>query len=844
MTIKTSIIVAATVTAGAAMVSAFNISEYRKAPDTQLNMPVVPDSAQKENKFAADRLLSARAALDFRQFSQDWTTVQTDSAGRLQLVRASGSPRLTTFITSVRPQRYVKGKFRLNSNVMTDVLVDGKSVIKKTTSDSLPADSEASFEMNPESDHLVQLNMVALPDDKTSPDFSLEFIPDEKYDDVVISASASPKRRFSVRTASDGPRSRYVNISPDGKYMLVSYNHVYDADNNSSYTELRETATGKLITSDMPSAAAWMPKGASVFYSLKRNGKYDLYKMDIPSMKSELLAPALPDNSFSFTPDGDYIIYYEEIKGATDDGPLKRVEGPDDRIPGNRDRYYLVRYDLKQRVADYLTFAGATTSICDFSRDGKKLLYLSSVNIPSEFPFYFSDLIEMDLKTLRTDTLVRHDGAINNAVYSPDGSKLFVTGGPSAFGDLGKNAGEHKIANDFDVQGYLFDIAARKATPLTKDFDPSIESGSIVWNPKNNTIYFRAAKGFFTPIYSLDPKNGKFTKLATNVDTATSFTIGDEEDKWMGYVGQSFTNVGTAFLLNLKTGDSKVINDPMKPYLEDIAMGDMRSWLFTASDGTKIDGMVCLPPDFDPMKKYPLIVYYYGGTTPSTSTMHHPYTPQLFASRDYVVYVVNPSGTIGYGQEFSARHVNAWGKRTADDIIEGVKEFCRQHPFVNDKKIGCLGASYGGFMTQYLQTQTDIFAAAVSHAGISNVTSYWGEGFWGYSYNAVAAAESYPWSDPELFTKQGSLFNADKIHTPLLLLHGTEDTNVPIGESIQLFNALRVLGRDVEFITVDGQNHIITDYNKRQIWQNTIMAWFAKYLQDDPRWWNSMYGDK
>lgn len=85
-------------------------------------------------------------------------------------------------------------------------------------------------------------------------------------------------------------------------------------------------------------------------------------------------------------------------------------------------------------------------------------------------------------------------------------------------------------------------------------------------------------------------------------------------------------------------------------------------------------------------------------------------------------------------------------------------------------------------MTMYLQTKTDMFAAAASHAGISNVTSYWGEGYWGYSYNSVAAADSYPWNNPDLFTKHGALFNADKINTPLLLLHGTVDTNVPIGE--------------------------------------------------------------
>ena len=146
-------------------------------------------------------------------------------------------------------------------------------------------------------------------------------------------------------------------------------------------------------------------------------------------------------------------------------------------------------------------------------------------------------------------------------------------------------------------------------------------------------------------------------------------------------------------------------------------------------------------------------------------------------------------------------------------------------------------------MTQYLLTQTDIFAAAMSHAGISNVTSYWGEGYWGYSYNSVAAAESYPWTDPELFTKQGSLFNADKIHTPLLLIHGTADTNVPIGESIQLFNALSILGRQVEFISVDGGDHTSGSfsYDKRLLWHRTVMAWFDRWLKDNPRMWEDMY---
>lgn len=173
-----------------------------------------------------------------------------------------------------------------------------------------------------------------------------------------------------------------------------------------------------------------------------------------------------------------------------------------------------------------------------------------------------------------------------------------------------------------------------------------------------------------------------------------------------------------------------------------------------------------------------------------------------------------------------------------------MKLFTSENPWVDSKKIGCIGASYGGFMTQYLRIKTDIFAAAISHAGISDHTSYWGEGYWGYSYSEVSMANSYPWSHPDLYVKQSPLYNADKINTPLLFLHGDGDTNVPFGESIQMYTALKLLGRETAFVAVRGANHQVTEFNKRQQWQETIFAWFAKYLQDDPSWWEELYPKK
>jgi dipeptidyl aminopeptidase/acylaminoacyl peptidase len=147
-------------------------------------------------------------------------------------------------------------------------------------------------------------------------------------------------------------------------------------------------------------------------------------------------------------------------------------------------------------------------------------------------------------------------------------------------------------------------------------------------------------------------------------------------------------------------------------------------------------------------------------------------------------------------------------------------------------------------MTQWMLTKTDIYAAGISHAGISDHTSYWGEGYWGYNYSEISMANSYPWNRKDLYVDRSPLFHADKIHTPLLFTHGTADTNVPPGESIQMFTALKLLGCPTAFVMVEGENHGIMDYHKRQKWINTMTAWFNRYLKKDDSWWNAMYSKK
>ena len=820
------------------------ITAYNARPAIYVKMPLQGDSINfTGEKYTVSNLLKTDIKLDFTPSNSQ--RLVADTAGYVTMAKADGDNVFYLLSTRLRAERFMKGTLNILSPARLEVFINGESKqVKESCEDSLSQAQPVSINlrMEPEVNYEVVIKLLSTPDDKMEPILKCEFVKDKEYADILCHIAPDLKRHLSLHNTNFLDRVVSVSLSPDGKYLKTRYWDNYDLERSRTHTEITEVKTGHTILPNAPENMNWMPRGHKLYYTATGREGNDLIAFDPATSQEEVLWRDIPTGSFTWSPNGDYLIYTQEDEGEKVNGPIKRLLHPDDRIPGSRDRNYLVKYDLVTGLSQRLTYGSHSAYLNDISPDGKKLLCSTSKSNITKYPFSLSSIYEIDLATLKADTLVAWDAYVNSASYSPDGKKLLVLGSPSAFGGIGKNCGDLPIPNDFDIQAFIMDVATKEVTPITRDFNPSIISAQ--WNRKDGCIYFNTTDKDCQHIYRYTPEKATFEMLQLEEDVISSFSVADDSPNTLAYIGGGNYSAGAAYLYDAKKKASTLIANPMKPTLDGIELGHMEEWNFTASDGTTIEGMMCLPPSFDPNKKYPLIVYYYGGTTPTTRGITSPYCAQLFASRNYVVYVINPSGAIGYGQEFSARHVNAWGKWTANEIIEGTKKFCEAHPFVNPKRIGCIGASYGGFMTMYLQTKTDLFAAAVSHAGISNVTSYWGEGYWGYSYNAIAAAGSYPWSNPDLFTKHGALFNADKINTPILLLHGTVDTNVPTGESIQLYNALKILGKPVEFITVDGENHFISDYAKRELWHNSIMAWFARWLQDSPEWWNDLYPER
>ena len=791
------------------------VSEFRYAGPFPVKTPFIVDSVNVKSKtFDFASLLETPLSADALKDSGIYT------ASDLPAAAATDAIHLIEF--AFQNSGYTTASIKVEGVKDYKINVDGK-------------DGGANLKLQPFT-HKVRVRYFTPSGEASAPTISID-TPDASK----IKLRTDGKHLYSNQDVLLGTRLGGVSLSSDGKYMLVNYTTTMEGGRTSSTTKLVETESGRVLF-ETQDRLTWMPVTPKYYKTRRLAETTQLIAVDPATGEEEVLVDDLPQGNFRMSPTEDFLLYNFMEDGPKERADIYQILTPDDRQPGWRTRSYSSKYDIATGVMQRLSYGYHNARVMDISPDGKYGLMTVSEDILTQRPTSVGTLYLLDLETLEAKVLVEKDGFMGGAQFSPDGKQILLQGSPEAFGGIGMNVKKGQTPSMEDMQLYIMDLASGKITPQTKNFDPNV--GRANWSKADGQIYFTAENRDYISFYVLNPKNGRITQIDTKEDLVNGFALAASSPV-IAYYGQGASNSDRLYTYDTKTKATVLKDDLSAVILKDVDLGECREWNFKNSKGETVYGRFYLPPDFDPSKKYPMIVNYYGGCSPTSRNFESRYPQHAYAALGYVVYVVaGPSGATGFGQEWSARHVNTAGDGPAQDIIEGVKQFCKEHPYVNEKKVGCIGASYGGFMSEYLPTVTDIFACSVSHAGISGHSSYWGIGYWGYSYSEVSMANSYPWSDRELYVDQSPLYRADKINTPILLIHGDADTNVPFTESIQLFTALKLLGKEVAFVAVKDQNHHILDYQKRLEWQETIWAWFAKWLQDDPSWWDAVYSPK
>jgi len=784
--------------------------------------------------------------------SAQWKKVNAGKRG-IKFLQNTVTPSTAYLGVYVEVNRWTTAKITVVSPQLFQVYVDGNTATQKTGAEKCeegepsPRGKSASADLILETGkHLIMVKSIF--DPTSGSDWTVEaaLSYNEGYASPPPVCTLSPEETMTITHLLDGPKVTGASISADGIFAaLIKRQTLSPGDRSESWLEICQLPEGRLLHTFRGgmsiSSVNWAPFGKVFSYTSRNNSGSTIWIVNLEAGTSFPILKNIEDlGSHVWSPDGIFIVYSVTEKGKPDRKGVKRFQNMADRQPGWRDRSYLYKLTVPGGLRQRLTAGELATYLHSISPDGKNLLFTRSVVDHSERPYSKTELYTLDLATLEAK-MFWEGKWFGSAQWSPNGKKLLVLGGPSVFGEIGQNVPKDTIPNEYDRQAYLLDLQTGRARAISRNFDPSINQA--FWTQADDAIYFTATDRSYRQLYRYDLQKGSYSHVNCGAEVIHQIDIADKRP-FAVYIGSSAASPPKAFFLDLEKKKCSILHDPGEVDFAEVQFGEVKPWRFKNTRGRWIEGRVYYPPGFKKSQKYPCIVYYYGGTSPVTRDFGGRYPKNLYAANGYVVYVLQPSGATGFGQEFSALHVNDWGLVVADEIIDGVRQFLDAHDFVDPKRVGCMGASYGGFMTMLILTRTNLFSAAISHAGISSISSYWGEGYWGYAYSAYATANSFPWNRKDIYVNQSALFNADKISSPLLLLHGARDTNVPPGESTQLFTALKLLDREVEYIQIDDQDHHIMNYSKRKIWTKTILAWFDKWLKKQPEWWSSLYPEK
>ena len=626
--------------------------------------------------------------------------------------------------------------------------------------------------------------------------------------DNVVDSLFHLRQLSNVSISPQGSRVGWVESHEDPVTGAAAQS-VYLADLRAGSPARRITA-GDGIAEHHEHDIAWSPDGERLAFlsDAEKKGQFQLYVADTAGRRPRKLTNltgALTTPAWS--PDGKIVAILFTENAPRTPGPLEPVAAESGVISQQIYNQRLTLIDVASGKVRQLSPGDLYIHEYSWSHDSRNFVATAAPG-PGDNNWYIAQIYTIAVDTGKTTSILKTTMQVANPVWSPDGKRIAFIGG--LMSDEGVNGGD------------IFTLPSSGGQP--RDVTPERKASPkwLRWLPSGQILFTENIDGGIG-VALLDPSGlevkplwteNSALALSVTPDMKTSAVIRDSfsnpPEIWAGPIGQwtQLTHVNRE--MHSYWGESK-----------------SQHWM---SENYRVQGWLIYPRDFDPARRYPLVVAVHGGPA-GMLTSHWPSTwnyETMLAAAGYFVLYPNPRGSYGQGEAFTRANVRDFGYGDLRDILAGVDEVQRVAP-IDKNRIGITGWSYGGFMTMWAITQTQIFRAAVAGAGLANLQSYYGQNQidqWLIPYFGASV-----YDDPAIYARSSPITYIKNVKTPTLIVVGERDGECPLPQSYEYWHALKTLGVENEFVVYANEGHrIAKPENRRDIVRRAI-AWFDGHLK-------------
>lgn len=638
-------------------------------------------------------------------------------------------------------------------------------------------------------------------------------------------------------------------VSPDQTKVLYGVTY-YSVEKNKGFKDLYilDLKTKKSVritdSAENEGSASWRPDGKKIAYLSNQSGSSQLWEMNPDGSNKKQISFLDGDVSdFKYFPDGSSVVLVKSVKldqSVNDlypDLPLANARLETDLMYRHWDSWHDYTYnhlfiathneagifDAKDIMpgerydAPMKPFGGMEQ--VSFSPDGKIIAYTCKKKTGMDYSFSTNSEIWLyDISTGKTKNLTEGImGYDQNPVFSPDGKLI-------AWESMERDGYESDQARLF-----IADVATGKRTNLFENFEES--AASITWNKDGKTIYFISDIQGTDEIFSVNITSKEIKRLTSGIHNYKSIQFAGES---LLARKHSMSQPDELYLVTIPSGIDQPLTQVTQPIMTQLKMGKVEKRWMRTTDGKDMLVWLIFPPDFDPQKKYPALLYCEGGPQSTVSQFwSYRWNFQMMAANDYIIVAPNRRGLPGFGKEWLEQISKDYGGQNIQDYLTAIDEAAKE-PYIDSNKLGCVGASYGGFSVYYLAGHHNKrFKAFISHCGIFNFEQMYTttEEMWfenwdmGGSYwdkDNAAAQRSFSFS-PHKFV--------DKWDTPILVIHGENDYRIPFTQGMAAYNTAIMRGIPAEFLLLRNENHWVLKPQNGILWQRSFFKWLDKWLK-------------